>query len=157
MDRLEERMSEIYEVIKSLDARLDKILTVEEPKVLGSVSPEPMIMREGISEISRAPDRLPNPWAVEAARNLMDSRSFRRMIKESYETYRPTIEALEAASSWVTTEEVSKCTGKKRNTESAYLKRLSNANLIERKREGKKVLYRLKDRKSLNRVFGMKH
>ena len=152
MDRLEERMDEIYNVILDLKTSMNKTFALEEQKRLG-LRVEPSIARETISEIITTPHRLPNPWAIDTARALMDSRFFRHMINESYRTYEPTIRALRSKSDWLSADEVSEITGRKRNTESTYLNRLFKAHLLEQKKQGKKVLYNLKE-KNLEKVFG---
>jgi len=61
----------------------------------------------------------------------------------SRETLSPTIEALKHESKGATAEEISQITGRARNTESAYLRRLHLAGKVEKIRLGKKMRYKL--------------
>lgn len=154
MDRLERKLSEIYEAVTNLERSVGQVLRPNDRGAKGTLFPESMIKGENVSEIMRDPDRRPNPWAVSTAISLMDSRLYRRVISDSYETYKPTVEALKSRSDWMSTEEISGITGRRRNTESTYLNRLLNANLLDQKRQGKKTLYKLVDEKKLIRIFG---
>ena len=156
MDRLEERINEIYVSIIDLKANMEKILSLREQAPISSVPLRAEIARERINEMVRTPNRMPNPWAIDTAISLMDSRYFRNTVNKSYETYKPTVEALRRESDWVSAEEVRKMTGKARNTESTYLNRLFHAQVVERKRERNKMLYRLKEEKDLKKVFGIR-
>lgn len=157
IDRLEERMNEIYIGIMDLKANLEKILSLGEQnhmRARSSVQIRPEIARDRIYETIRGPDRMPNPWAIDTAISLMDSRFFRNTVNKSYETYKPTIDALGERSDWLSAEGVSKVTGKARNTESTYLNRLFHAQIVERKRERGKMLYRLRKEKDLRKILG---
>lgn len=157
IDRLEERMNEIYIGIMDLKANLEKILSLGEQnhmRARSSVQIRPEIARDRIYETIRGPDRMPNPWAIDTAISLMDSRFFRNTVNKSYETYKPTIDALGERSDWLSAEGVSKVTGKARNTESTYLNRLFHAQIVERKQERGKMLYRLRKEKDLRKILG---
>lgn len=157
IDRLEERMNEIYISIMDLKANLEKIVSLSEQnhmRARRSVPLRPEIARDRIYETIRGPDRMPNPWAIDTAISLMDSRFFRNTVNKSYETYKPTIDALRKSPTFLSAADVSKVTGKARNTESTYLNRLFNAQIAERKLERGKMLYRLRKEKDLRKVLG---
>lgn len=154
IDQLEKKMSETYEAVIKLEKNMDQILRISGRESQGAFFPESMIKAENVSEIMRDPERRPNPWAVSTALSLMDSRLYRRAINDSYETYKPTVEALKKRCDWMSTEEISGITKRRRNTESTYLNRLFNANLLDQKRQGKKTLYKLIDEKKLTQIFG---
>jgi DNA-binding transcriptional ArsR family regulator len=156
IDDLEKMMSKLYDAVVDLKEKIDKIASGRKRRLPMPLAEESLITRERISEILGTTNRTPNPWAVDAAISLLlDSEFFRRMIRNSYNTYRPTIEALKRKSDWLSANEVSKITGRKRNTESTYLYRLFNAGLVERKKFGRKIAYKLLDDKKLSRAFGI--
>lgn len=114
-----------------------------------------------------------NPWALRAVseiRAIMDndvrtmsaSMSNSRGSMKSYdeqqrakvfEVFKPILEALTETKKGKTAEEISKITGRRRNTESAYLNRLQLAGIVKRKKVGRKIEYELVDKTLPQRIF----
>jgi len=151
--RLEKQVSQLCDLVLNMKTSLDKVL---QERVAGQLIRKPHRKpgTESMSELIEIRDRkLPNPWAINAALNLLDSRVVRQLIKNSYETYEPTIKALQQTNEWMSAEDVGKITGRKRNTETTYLRRLYEAGLVKRKKQGRKVVYKLGDIRSVQRIF----
>ena len=90
-----------------------------------------------------------NPWAEQTARGLQESlhKEVDNIRRGFLENYHPTLEALKSAGEeGFTSEEVSKITKRRKNTESGYLYRLYLAGFISRVRKGNKIKYILKDK-----------
>jgi DNA-binding transcriptional ArsR family regulator len=114
-------------------------------------------MIEGLSE------RLPltvkngraNPWTQEVQEDIikaLESLKQSPPAKFSRGTFRPTIEALKKKKEGMTASEVGDITGRKRNTESFYLKRLYLAGITRRWVSGRDVIYALTtDRKIIEK------
>ncbi|MBU7048046.1 MAG: winged helix-turn-helix transcriptional regulator [Theionarchaea archaeon] len=106
-------------------------------------------MVEGLSE------RLPltvknggkiNPWTQEVQEDIMKALESLKQsppARFSRGTFRPTIEALKKKKEGMTASEVGDITGRKRNTESFYLKRLYLAGITRRWVSGREVVYSL--------------
>jgi len=159
--RLEGMVSELSETVKALKASIDRILEVRERESLSlqsdiseraSVSRKPIYFP--IRDVLWVNERGSNPWARDAALSLLDDRIEKQVIKASFETYRPTLDALKSEPGGLSAEEVAKKTGRKRNTESTYLNRLYRAGLVKKKKQGNKVLYTLGSEENIYQVFG---
>jgi DNA-binding transcriptional ArsR family regulator len=92
-----------------------------------------------------------NPWVVQAqeAMRRMDVRA----TVERLSTYKRSVEVILKAGKPLDALEISKLTGRSRNLESMYLKRLYSAGLVDRTREGRKVKYKIVDKKMIHRLF----
>ena len=89
-----------------------------------------------------------NPWTLEVRGDVMralESLKQRPPIEFSKETFEPTIEALKKKKEGMTASDVGNITGRKRNTESFYLKRLYLAGITRRWVRGREVIYALTD------------
>ena len=96
-----------------------------------------------------------NPWTQEVQEDIvkaLESLKQSSPTKFSKETFRPTIEALRKKKEGMTASEVGDITGRKRNTESFYLKRLYLAGITKRWVRGREVIYALTtDRKIIEK------
>lgn len=142
------QLKKLYDLVNKMKDNFDKLLGIPE----SGTSQFRAVY--GISE------RKPNPWALETSRlltdsmQLVDNEHMSKRIGRLFETYRPTIEALESAPKGLTADEVKAKTGRSRNTESTYLWRLYLAGYLTRKKKRRKVFYKLKDTSGLKQVFG---
>ena len=142
--RLENEVSELSGIAREVRETLSGLVGAE--KTLQSFSRDVV----GVPYTSDA-----NPWALEASKNIMETRKNRSWISSArVDTYKLTLNALKCGSKWLSAEEVGEKTGRKRNTESTYLNRLYRAGLIEQKTEGSKTQYRIRDRENLVKLFG---
>lgn len=97
-----------------------------------------------------------NPWTQEAWSDVLralESLTREPPIEFSKETFGPTIAALRKEEKGMTATDVAKITGRKRNTESFYLKRLYLAGITIRGVRGRKVLYSLTDDKTIHEKY----
>jgi hypothetical protein len=93
---------------------------------------------------------LVNPWSL-AALDLGSALPQYNALR--FGIYQPTIEALKSTDDGYTAEEISKITGRSRNTESGYMYRLFRAGILKRVRKGKRVNYVLTDKDLADKIF----
>lgn len=162
IERMERAISELVVVVNALKGSVDTVLNVREQ--------EPRIARSNVIEEvlgTRRPAHLPagnvlgvvderraNPWALEAALKLLDDRIEKQAIKASFDIYKPTLDVLRSKPEGASADEVSRITGRKRNTESTYLNRLCRAGLLQRKKRGNKVVFMIESEGDIYQVFG---
>ncbi|MEM2980186.1 MAG: winged helix-turn-helix domain-containing protein [Thermoproteota archaeon] len=145
---------ELVKRIEKLEKTM-KALTISVQKMLAE-----------FSVVKQTPDRFktpfylvkdtPNPWAQQAVEELPNiiHRVGRNIVTTSPDTYKPTLQALIKKSEGATASEIAEITGRKRNTESAYLRRLNLAGLVEAERKKNRTVYKLKNEEELKQLFG---
>lgn len=97
-----------------------------------------------------------NPWTLEVREDVIRALESLRQgppIEFSKETFKPTIEALKKKNEGMTASEVGNITGRKRNTESFYLKRLYLAGITRRWVSGREVIYALTDDREIVKKY----
>jgi len=137
LDYLDNEISELRRLVASLDEKLNKLLSVADKSRFN-------IDRKDLPQKSAVSPTYADSWTTETVRNLVSRQAFFQRTTSVFETYKPTIDALSSAHDCLTTRDVADATGRKRNTESAYLNRLFMAGLLERYRAGNRVYYKLK-------------
>lgn len=143
-----EQLTKVYALVKEMKQNFDTLIGVSGGK-------KPRFQR-----VSGVNDRGPNPWAIQATQSLikamstMDEVALKRRVRHLFESYKPTLEALQSAPAGLSADQVKEKTGRSRNTESAYLMKLHLAGYLDRRRKGQKVIYELKENKDLTQVFG---
>jgi len=149
LDRIERQIQELAKEVSTISAIvMDRHTRDEESKLFMST-------------------KNVNPWTLQTAQKLSSELNseiapLRRTLMAPnmqytarlFETYRDTLDVLKLDEMGCTAEEVSKKTGRSRNTESGYLYRLYLAGLLKRVRKGRKIKYVLEDKELINRVFG---
>ena len=155
----------VIKKINSLEKRLDKqdkILlqinntlkqTLKEIKINSHIQTgEVTSSAEGISSFGNMPityGEVPNAWALQTSRslsaevNILKRDVRQRFADRALSAYKPTLNALRDHLNGLTAAEVGKLTRRNRNTESAYLWRLHLANLVDREKNGNKIIYKL--------------
>lgn len=83
-----------------------------------------------------------NPW-LEASLNRLHAVESEKYVLQSQKTLQSTIKVLSETEKGLDAEAVSKLTGKERNTESYYLNKLSRMGLVNKRRLGRKVIYKI--------------
>jgi hypothetical protein len=125
-------------------------------------------LRNEESKLSMTAQKNVNPWTLQTASRLSSEierevaplrqqttiTPSRQYTARIFETYRDTLNVLKSAEAGCTADEVSKKTGRNRNTESGYLYKLYLAGLLKREKRGKKIVYILEDKGLFNKVFG---
>ncbi len=146
-DKMEREISKLSAAVGDMKSTLDKLVMSR------ARSP---YQESAVERI----DKGPNPWALQTSNVLTSAMNFwdnvlqERITRASYEKYKSTIDALVSSPSGLTADQVSQKTGRRRNTESAYLYRLSSAGLVNRKRRKNKIVYILDDKEKLSKAFG---
>jgi len=156
--RLETKVNKMYDMIAEMKRGFDDFIALTSQKKLmlthtrarTTTVPSKVIS----TPMSGTYDKGANPWAFESAKSLFSAQIGRLIIDRAYETYKPTIEALRSAPNGLTAGEISKITGRARNTEATYLQKLYRAGFTERELKGGKAIYKLADEAGLPEVFG---
>lgn len=158
MDRMEAAITELSVGVKSLKKSIDNL---SEGKKLNAIEEIPAKASEVIGRNPFPADVLGaieesrvNPWALDAAFKLLDNRIEKQAVKTSLGVYKQTIDALRGQPEGLTAKEVADKTGRFRNTESNYLNRLSRAELVEKKKKGRKTVFKIGSEEDLTQVFG---
>ena len=139
IDKIEKALLELVKKVDTLEKTIVSnfsIVQIPTPTILGTES----------GKI--------NPWVVRTSEALGATlKMVSQEIQESFSVYKKTIEALFRGSSTAT--EVSKITGRERNTESAYLKKLYISGYLTRVHEGKEVKYSISNEDQIRRRFNL--
>jgi len=134
---LDETVGEIKKlslVIEELKSEVETIKNVQ-GRTLSATMPSPI-------------ERSSLDWATISEEAILGSDPLILPIYSSRETLQSTIEALQIYPQGATADEVSEITGRARNTESAYLRRLHLAGKVDKIRDKKSVKYKLANSKS---------
>ena len=153
---LEKKFEEMFYLIKDMKNSFDKFADFASGKTTGPIhSPTTTAHSRVLSTpMAGTYERGPNPWALKSAQNLFTYDIGKQIIDGAFATYKPTIDALLAAPRGLTAIEVSQITGRARNTEAAYLKKLQRAGFAKREQLDGKAIYRLVEADRLPEVFG---
>jgi DNA-binding transcriptional ArsR family regulator len=156
IERLEKKFDEIYTVVKEIKISLDDLVgLVPSKKMVPIRARETSQLPRVISTpMSGTYEKGANPWALRSAQRLFSYEAGKEIIDGAFETYKPTIRALQSSSEGLTAGEISKITGRARNTEVLYLKKLQRAGFTKSQRKGRKALYKLVNAENLPVVFG---
>jgi hypothetical protein len=157
MDKLENQLNKLNQTVDDMKKNLEVINDMKKNlDTLVAISTDKMQYQDGVA---RRTDRGPNPWAIQtsrmltAAMNSLNENTIRDVGRSNFETYKLTLDALDGNPDGLTADQVSKKTGRRRNTESAYLYKMSNAGLIERKRKNNKIVYKLDSKEKVEKAF----
>lgn len=143
-----EQLTKVYSLVKEMKENFDNLIGMS-----GDKTPR-------FQTVSGVHVKGPNPWAIQTSQSLIktmatiDNASLNKRIRNLFESYKPTLEALQSTSAGLSADQVKEKTGRSRNTESAYLWKLYLAGYLHRRRHGSKVIYKLREGKNLAQVFG---
>lgn len=154
MDKLESKLDELYSMIKGMKRSFDHLVeskSLERTKGKTHKTTFSDLISTPIAEIY---GKSGNPLALKSAQKLVGYQIGRQMIEDAYNTFEPTITALKSSEEGLTAQEIGEITGRARNTESGYLKRLERAGFARKKLKNGKAIYSLIDEESLPEVFG---
>jgi CRP-like cAMP-binding protein len=147
-EKLEKDISKLNLTVDEIKASLNQLLALSKEKVS---------YQEGVVERM---GKGPNPWALQtsniltSAMNSLDRTLPERVARTNYETYKGTIDALFSNPVGLTADEVAQKTGRRRNTESAYLYKLFLAGLVDRKRRKNRTIYLVNNKEKVIKAFG---
>ncbi len=147
-EKIEKEISKLNATVNEIKVSLNQLLVV---------SKERSLYQEG--SVERI-DKGPNPWALQtshiltSAMNVLDRTVPERIARTNYETYKATIDALVSNPTGLNADQVAHKTGRRRNTESAYLYRLFLAGLVNRKRRKNRTVYLLDNKEKVLKAFG---
>ncbi|HYW01831.1 MAG TPA: hypothetical protein VE862_10185 [Candidatus Acidoferrum sp.] len=161
IDKLEKTLVLQSDLMEQLRDSFKHLTEVVQSQTHGS-SPRPEVHSTAGASLIGVYEPPTNPWtiktseALSAAISALGQGVTNRITKASYQTYEPTLKALKSARQGLTATAVAKKTTRKRNTESTYLWRLYLAGLVDRKNQGNKAIYSLKDPAGITQTFGNK-